>query len=193
DVAVDVARLHRRSSEQRRQLRHLALAGAEGAVCVIGLDALPDFVDQPVRLVVRVDQGVRTNVAVECARDGQRPAHQLTPRGHLIGLEAELKCHRDRHRHLLVVVTSCCSVASTPLNLRSTHLTKSGASGIWSADANKSASRCSAATTVSSSGIGSRRSLLWASAEMGTVRPTAAAYFLAHWSGWSRAHCAARS
>ncbi len=97
DVAGGVPGLDRGCGQQGRKLRQLAFAGAKGAVGLVVLDRLPDFVDEPVRLVVLVDQHVGADVAVERPSVLQRPAHQLAPRGDLVGLEPELKYHRDRH------------------------------------------------------------------------------------------------
>jgi hypothetical protein len=80
------------------------LAGPKAAVGLIVLDGVPALVDEPVPLIVLIDEHVGTEVAVECPGILQRSVHDIARRRHRRGLQREFKDHRDRHRRVLVSV-----------------------------------------------------------------------------------------
>jgi hypothetical protein len=86
------------------QLGGLTFAGPKAAVGLVVLDCFPALVDDPVRLVVLIDEYVGTEVAVECPGVVKRSAHDVARRGHRLGLVFEFKCRGDRRRRLLLWV-----------------------------------------------------------------------------------------
>ena len=61
------------------------------------LDGVSALVDEPVRLIVLIDEHVGTEVAVECPSILERSAHDIARRRHRLGLQREFTDHRDRH------------------------------------------------------------------------------------------------
>src|ERR1700736_5628394 len=111
-VGSAVPRFDRGCGEQRRQLGELTLAGPNAALGLVVLDCFPALVDDPVRLVVLIDEYVGTEVGVECPGVVKRWAQDVARRGHRLGLVFEFKCRGDRHRRLLLWVVESPGVSA---------------------------------------------------------------------------------